>query len=310
MTDYQALTVQGLFLPASDAAIVPITPLPGLANRLGLSHWELWVSSDRVIRLRTSMGFLNRLLRFTLLLHMGTLAAEPLRVGVNFAIPPYVIKHQGRGIELDLLTQAFAGSGYEPRFIYLPLERTFRMLEEGKLDAIINVKPGMLKHAYLSQPVITFRNRVFTLDDRVIHSIADLKGLRVSAFQRARQILGEDFASMVAQNPRYEEVARQQSQVQMLLLGRTDAVILEQRVFYYYLAQQRESESDSGRHAPVRVRQHTLFAPTHYHFAFRRATQQQWFDRQLARMREDGRYERILASYEASSSAENIKASP
>ena len=256
------------------------------------------------------MGFLNRLLRFTLLLHMGTLAAEPLRVGVNFAIPPYVIKHQGRGIELDLLTQAFAGSGYEPRFIYLPLERTFRMLEEGKLDAIINVKPGMLKHAYLSQPVITFHNRVFTLDDRVIHSIADLKGLRVSAFQRARQILGEDFASMAAQNPRYEEVARQQSQVQMLLLGRTDAVILEQRVFYYYLAQQRESESDSGRHAPVRVRQHALFAPTHYHFAFRRATQQQWFDRQLARMREDGRYERILANYEASSSAENIKASP
>lgn len=251
------------------------------------------------------MGFLNRLLRLSLLLHIGPLLAEPLQVGVSFAIPPYVIEQEGRGIELDLLTEAFAGSGYEPQFRYLPLERTFRMLEEGKLDAIINVTPGMLNHAYLSQPVITFHNRIFTIDTP-LHQMTDLKTLRVSAFQRARQILGEEFASMADQNPRYEEVARQQGQVQRLLLGRTDAVILEQRVFYYYL----ESELATGRYAPVQIRQSGLFAPTHYHFAFRQAAQQQWFDRQLARMRQDGRYERIFAAYGATSSVENIKASP
>jgi polar amino acid transport system substrate-binding protein len=37
------------------------------------------------------------------------------------------------------------------------------MLESGKLDAIINVKPGMLHDVFLSQPVIAFHNRVFTL---------------------------------------------------------------------------------------------------------------------------------------------------
>lgn len=256
------------------------------------------------------MGFLNRLLSAILLLHIGPLVAEPLRVGVSFAIPPYVIKHEGSGIELDLLTEAFAGSGYEIQFEYLPLERTFRMLESGKLDAIINVKPGMLNHAYLSQPVITFHNRVFTLDKTQIRSLADLKSLRVSAFQRARQILGEDFAGVVDQNPRYEEVARQEGQVQRLLLGRTDAVILEQRVFHYYLAQLSGSEPYSGRYNPNQVRQFELFAPTHYHFAFRQAAQRQWFDRELSRMRKDGRYERIFAAYGTTSSAENIKASP
>lgn len=252
----------------------------------------------------------NNLLYGILLLYMSPLLAKPLRVGVSFAIPPYVIQEQGRGIELDLLTTAFAGSGYEPRFIYLPLERTFRMLAEGKLDAVINVKPGMLTRVHLSQPVITFYNRVFTLDEVSVRTLSDLTTLRVSAFQRAQQILGEEFARISTLNARYEEVARQESQVQKLLLGRTDAVILEQRVFYYYLAQLNRDRRNQGLYHPGRVRQHDLFPPTHYHFAFREAAQQQWFDRQLARMREDGRYARIFATYGASPNAENIKASP
>ena len=182
----------------------------------------------------------------------GHLAAEPLRVGVSFAIPPYVISHEDRGIELDLMREAFAGSPHELQVVYLPLERTFRMLEEGKLDAIINVKPGMLESAYLSQPVITFHNRVFTLAPTAVHTMKDLQTLRVSAFQRARQILGTTFSDIVDQNPRYEEVARQEGPGQRLLLGRTDAVILEQRVFYYYLAQLLGDDQEGDRYPMTR----------------------------------------------------------
>lgn len=142
------------------------------------------------------MGFLSRILllaaSLAVLFHSPLLlAGEPLRVGVSFAIPPYVIEEEGRGIELDLLREAFRGSGYEPSFEYLPLERTFRMLESGRLDAIINVKPGMLDNVFLSQPVIAFHNRVFTLSKTHIATLDDMKELRVSAFQRARQVLGE-----------------------------------------------------------------------------------------------------------------------
>lgn len=121
------------------------------------------------------MNYLSRLLCLALLMFGGHLAAEPLRVGVSFAIPPYVISHEDRGIELDLMREAFAGSPHELQVVYLPLERTFRMLEEGKLDAIINVKPGMLESAYLSQPVITFHNRVFTLAPTAVHTMKDLQ---------------------------------------------------------------------------------------------------------------------------------------
>ncbi len=187
----------------------------------------------------------------TLLLPSLLLAGEPLRVGVSFAIPPYVIEEEGRGIELDLMREAFRDSGYEPQFEYLPLERTFRMLESGKLDAIINVKPGMLHDVFLSQPVIAFHNRVFTLGKTHISTQDDMKTLRVSAFQRARQVLGGAFASMADQNPRYEEVAKQQGQVHRLMLGRVDAVILEQRVFYYYLAQLANSKYGTELYAPA-----------------------------------------------------------
>jgi polar amino acid transport system substrate-binding protein len=76
-----------------------------------------------------------------------------------------------------------------------------------------------------------------------------------------------------------------------------DAVILEQRVFYYYLAQLANSKY-GAESMPGRVR-YDLFAPTHYHFAFRQATQQRWFDRRLDAMRADGRYQRIFARYGA-----------
>ena len=256
------------------------------------------------------MSHLSRLLYLTLLMFTVPLMAQPLRVGVSFAIPPYVISKEDRGIELDLVREAFADSGHDLQVVYLPLERTFRMLEEGKLDAIINVKPGMLNNAHLSQRVITFHNRVFTLDQTALHSLQDLQTLRVSAFQRAKQILGEEFAGIVGSKPRYEEVARQEGQVQRLLLGRADAVILEQRVFYYYMTQLLGQTEGSVRCSSDRVRQHDLFPPTQYHFAFRQATAQRWFDRQLSRMKEDGRYERIFAAYGASSSYRNIKASP
>ncbi|MEH8203969.1 hypothetical protein Q7I36_21440 [Aeromonas veronii] len=143
------------------------------------------------------MKLLTPLLLMLTSLLSGQLLATPLKVGVSFAIPPYVIESNQSGIELDLLKEAFAGSGYEPSFEFLPLERTFRLFESGKLDAIINVKPGMVDPHVLTQPVITFHNRIFTLSSTHISTLDDLHSKRVTAFQRARIILGGAFATVI-----------------------------------------------------------------------------------------------------------------
>lgn len=60
------------------------------------------------------MKLLTPLLLMLTSMLSGQLQATPLKVGVSFVIPPYVIEGENRGIELDLLKEAFAGSGYEP----------------------------------------------------------------------------------------------------------------------------------------------------------------------------------------------------
>ena len=55
---------------------------------------------------------------------------------------------------------------------------------------------------------------------------------------------------------------------------------------------------------------HMTYSHLPYHFAFREAGHRQWFDRQLAKMKADGRYERIFAAYGTTSTAGDKKASP
>ncbi|MEZ6963253.1 substrate-binding periplasmic protein [Aeromonas enteropelogenes] len=245
------------------------------------------------------MKLIVHVLLLLIALAPGCLLAKPLRVGVSFAIPPYVIEGEKRGIELDLLTQAFTGTQYQLQFEFLPLERTFRMFKSGKLDAIINVRPGMMDSRFLTQPVITFHNRVFTLYDHPVTTLDELRHLRVTSFQRAKVILGEHFATMVSQNPRYEEVAKQQGQVHQLLRGRVDAIVLEERVFYYYLDQLITHPHSGERYQRAQINQADLFPPTIYHFAFRSPDTRELFDRQLAAMKQDGRYLKVFETYGA-----------
>jgi len=248
---------------------------------------------------RGAMQLITPLLLLLASLLPGQLLAKPLKVGVSFAIPPYVIKSNNRGIELDLLKEAFAGSGYEPSFEFLPLERTFRLFESGKLDAIINVRPGMVDPHFLTRPVITFHNRIFTLRTTHINTLDDLHSKRVTAFQRARIILGGAFATMANLNPHYEEVAKQQGQVHQLMRGRVDAVVLEERVFYYYLDQLIAAAQAGEHYERNQVRQAELFPPTIYHFAFRAADARNLFDERLEAMKKDGSYLRIFEVYGA-----------
>jgi polar amino acid transport system substrate-binding protein len=70
-------------------------------------------------------------------------------------------------------------------------------------------------------------------------------------------------------------------------------------VFYHYLVQLADSKYGADIYAPDRVRQYDRFAPTQYHFTFRQAVHQRWFDRQLNAMRADGRYQKIVDTYGA-----------
>lgn len=232
-----------------------------------------------------------------------------LHIGVSFAIPPYVIQEEDSGIEVDLLRATLQAPEYDLHIHYLPLARSFQMLESGELDGIINVLPGMLDASlihkiYYSQPVISFHNQLITLSSRwpdgSLTRMAQVSELKLLAFQRATHILGQEFATAVAQSPYYAETAKQPLQVRQLLRGRIDGAVMEARVFNYYLHQAQKSGQFLDHELAQSVARHSLFPPTIYHFAFRDAVVRDHFNQRLGELQRNGGYQKILARYGAS----------
>lgn len=229
-----------------------------------------------------------------------------VHIGVSFSIPPYVIQEQDRGIEIDLLRATLQAPDYDLHIHYLPLARSFQMLESGELDGIINVRPGMIdasriQEVYYSQPVITFHNQLITLSKHwpagSLTHMTQLSALKLLAFQRATQILGPQFAAAVALSPYYTETAKQPLQVRQLLRGRIDGAVMEARVFNYYLRQAQNSGQFLDHELAQSVARHPLFPPTIYHFAFRDAAVRDHFNQRLGELQRDGGYQQILARY-------------
>lgn len=225
-----------------------------------------------------------------------SLTAAPLRIGVSFSIPPYVMQEEDRGIEPDLLRAALP----DVKIVYLPLARTWQGLATGELDGTINVHPGVLSGVYYSAPVLTFHNRVFTLAKQIpagsLKQLSDLAGLKVTSFQYSSRLLGEEYAANVASTPGYSETAKQILQVRQLVYGRVDAIVMEQRVFDYYLAEVRREQAGDAPPLPA-IAVHDLLPPTIYHFAFRDPAVRDSFDQQLTRLRANGGFSAILARY-------------
>ncbi|WP_372871169.1 substrate-binding periplasmic protein [Shewanella sp.] len=223
-------------------------------------------------------------------------SADSINMGVSFAIPPYVIQQNNSGLELEILKHALARRGHMTVVHYLPLARTFRELKEGQLDGIINTQPHMLDGVYYSDEVIRFHNCVFTLASRdlSITSLADLKGKSVVAFQKASKLLGTEFGTIVAQQPSYNEVATQKQQLFLLFKGRVDAIILERSIFGYY----RKQEVDDGfKAALAQVKEHCIFPPTDYRFAFRSEQIRDDFNAGLKEITDDGTLHALQLKY-------------
>ncbi|MBT1443721.1 transporter substrate-binding domain-containing protein [Shewanella sp. JM162201] len=241
------------------------------------------------------LHLINTLIAANLSILIQPAAADTLDIGVSFAIPPYVIQANSSGLELDILTEALARSGHRATIHYQPLARTFRELQDGKLDGIINTQPHILDGVYYSEVVIRFQNCAFSLSGRKlsISSIADLKDKSVVAFQQAGRLLGDEFKPIAAQES-YSEIAAQRNQVHVLFKGRTDVIIMERSIFGYY----RKQEINSGFFdAQAPVDEHCIFPPTDYRFAFRSEKIRDDFNRGLRDISEDGTLDAIRSKY-------------
>ncbi len=225
-------------------------------------------------------------------------AGEIITVGVS-ELPPIVIRSENRGIELDIMRAAFAGSNYELEFIYYPIIRSYKEFAKDKLDIVINVDTDTIKSGFISQDVISFRNVVVSLKkhDFDIQKIVDLKDRSIVTFFNAKSVLGDEFSAVVEKNSRYTEHSNQKSSLSMLFLGRTETLIIDEKIFYYWL---KVLKADQGHNQAAYNAAYTiapLFAEVNLPLAFKSDEVREVFDKGLARLRANGEYQKILESY-------------
>ena len=228
--------------------------------------------------------------------HVSQSIAATLRVGFGASKPPYVYEHESRGLEYDLVAAALREGGDELRPYYAPAERLHRMLKQGELDAMATTGSASDLGAFYSDSYIEYQNVVVSLASRdiVLQRIADLDALSVSAFQRARYMLGAEYAAMVRRNSAYREEPRQIIRSLLLYAGRVDAVVADERIFNAFnplIAGQVDVAQ------PITI--HRLFAPTPYSVGFVDSAARDRFNTGLAALRASGEYARIVARYAA-----------
>ena len=114
----------------------------------------------------------------------------------------------------------------------------------------------------------------------------------VSAFQRARLLMGPEFERMAMNNPRYREEALQINRNRLLYSGRTDVVVGDKRIIRYL-----DREVNDQVDVTQSLDWFDIFPPTPYRVGFRRDPQRLRFDRGLRMLRESGEYQRIEQRY-------------
>jgi len=226
--------------------------------------------------------------------------ANRIRVSVSLTVEPYVIKAvepggKDSGFELDIVKEILLTKGYSPEFVYEPLQRSKMSFENHLVDAVMDVKDYYpeVQGSFFSDEHITYHNYIVTLrsSNISISSANDIRDKNVIAFQQASLALGEEFKSMTSENPNYLEMGSQSSQITMLFLGRTDAIVLDRHIFRYHRAR---LKSVNARQP---VDYHELFPPSRFRIAFKEKTVRDDFNVGLKEFRASGRYQFIIDSY-------------
>ncbi|AWB65436.1 amino acid ABC transporter substrate-binding protein [Saccharobesus litoralis] len=209
--------------------------------------------------------------------------------------PPYVIKNQKSGFEIELLTSVFKRMGKAPKFVFSPAGRNSKVLSSGLADAMMTVNKQIVKDATrLTQPYVIYQNVAICLKQTQcqINQISDLARYRVAAFKQAHILLGQEYANTVSKSTLYTELVDQDKQVQLLHLRKVDVLIIDINIFGYY---QRQLPQDKQN---IDVSEHAIFAPNLYQLALANRKDVQLFNETLNLILRSQHYRLLINKYQ------------
>lgn len=235
------------------------------------------------------------------------LAQDIISIGFR-PIAPYVMQNPDgslTGLEYDLVMAAAQRGGLALKAELAPFGRLPEDFRRKSVGAMVPASAAMDLPGCLSDVVLVYRNLVFTLAQRgiVLQEPGDLVHLDVMAFQNAQVILGPAMIAVRQGNPNYREVANQMLQLRALFSGRTDAIIIERRIFLNLMR-----SSEVGLDTSAQVTEHELFPPISYGVAFQQPEHCQAFNRGLELLKRSGDFDAILNRWDRPLQARNSRA--
>jgi len=223
-------------------------------------------------------------------------AAEPMRVGISYDIPPYIMDKATKGLEVEIIRQAIPKT-IEIEFVQMPYNQLEGALAKGTIDAAATVQDRGNTKTYYSEEYITFSNVAVSrkTDGLQIKEIAGLGNHPVLTWENAYVELGSDFEKLFSpgspQRKNLVEVADQQEQVETFWKTKGAIAVIDRNIFRYFSKELKHSEGEFVFHE--------LFpAVTNFQMSFRSEKIRDKFDQNLLKICEDGTYENLLKKYD------------
>ena len=228
-----------------------------------------------------------------------TVAAEErspheLELVTGLPKPPFILENSKTGLQLDLISEAFATQNMNIDYIPMPLGRNITGFQRGNVDGVITIPPSYkYPSMYISSPYINYQNVAVTLSDSHIElaSVKDLSAFSIIAFQNAKKFLGDEFADVAAYSVDYRELANQRQQFDMLFSRRAEVIILDVNIFKYFVRKYGSEVVNTAFEI------HYLFPERGYSIGFKKEEHMEAFNEGLQTIIENGTYQVILDNY-------------
>lgn len=229
----------------------------------------------------------------TLILTAGCLRAGEVVVAVPLSTQPYFLPIEGSGLAYDLIVAAFAVGGYRVRPLYVSSRQIKKLLAaDSRADCVPMVFPG-LEHGWsATERVYLLHDYVITRPGVRLTSIEDLKTRRVLGYPGALKSLGDEFRSVLIDNPQYREINNHRAQVRLLLHGSVEVIIVDGLLTSWYLDYLREEGQTN-----TEVVFHDMFKPAAYDFVCRSPAIAAQFSAGIEQVIKDGTLSEIVKRY-------------
>lgn len=231
---------------------------------------------------------------FIFIFSAENLAKQPFKVVVGLSKPPYVIQKNTTGFELELIQQLLITMNKKPEFIYIPYGRSEKMLALPDVDAVMTTNQKLFKNSsYISDSYINYQNVAVSLkvNNIQLNNITDIGKYSVASFQLAHKLLGNEFALAVSKSPMYFQVVNQEKQLELLMLGRIQVLVMDIKIFLHYFAKNNANLKLSD------INIHTVFPLSPYSVAFKNKTDVEAFNQTLKVFKSSSEYQNLLDKY-------------